>query len=79
MQNFTLIPNPKKKKRKKNHDKKVILKKLFFANFLKITFYWFTFSQFHIRFGISIKFCVFDTNIDLFEGKKFGLYLGKNI
>ena len=47
-QYFTLIPNPKAKL-KKNACQKSYSQKLLFCQFFKITFYWCTFSQFHLQ------------------------------
>ena len=60
------------------HEKKVIIKKLLFISFLKITFYRSTFSQFHLQIWNKHKILrFFGTHIDLFDEKKFQLYLKK--
>ena len=62
------ISNPKAKLNKK-HDKKVIIKKLLFASFLEITFYWCTFSQFHLQIWNKHKILRFLVPIYLREKK----------
>ena len=63
----------------KRTTKKLLSNNCFFVSFLKITFYRFTFSQFHLQIWNKHKILRFlvGTHIDLFEEKKFQLYLKK--
>jgi len=58
--------------------KKLLSKNSFFASFLKITFYWFTFSQFHLQIWNKHKILRFLIPILTYLRKKnFGCILKK--
>ena len=69
-----LIPNLKMKLRKSAPIKSYLKKTGKKADFWKLgTFCHAVFFNFVFGFGISVKFCVFGTHIDLFEDKSFQL------
>ena len=62
----------------KTHDKKVIIKKLLFCKFFEITFYWCTFSQFHLQIWNKHKILLFFVPILTYlRGKNLACILKK--